>query len=73
MCLEVQKIASRSPAPAVNRLVGVADDKEILMPATEDIHQTVLRLVDVLKFINHDVLQALLPFFADILMFRKDV
>ena len=71
--IEVQEIASRGPAPRVDGLVGVADDEEVLVPAAEHVHEPVLRLVDVLELVNHDVLEALLPLLADRLVLGKDV
>ena len=43
------------------------------MPAAEHIHEAVLRLVDVLELVDHDVLEALLPLLADVLVLGEDV
>ena len=43
------------------------------MPAAEHVHEAVLRLVDVLELVDHDVLEALLPLLADVLVLGEDV
>ena len=43
------------------------------MVAAQDLHQLVLRRVDILKFIDHDVFQPLLPLEPDILMRAEDI
>ena len=43
------------------------------MVAAEGFHQLVLKRVDILEFIEHDVFEELLPLEADFLIFLKDV
>ena len=43
------------------------------MVIAEDLHELILRRVDVLEFVDHDVFQTLLPFEADILMRAENV
>ena len=71
--VKVQQIPHVGPAPCVDRLVGVADDEQVLVILAQHLHQRVLRRVNVLKFVDHDVFQPLLPLEADILMRAEDV
>lgn len=71
--VKVEQVSHIGAAPGINGLVGIAYDKQIFVIAAEHLHQLILETVDVLKFIDHDIFQPLLPFQPDILMFPKDV
>ena len=60
-------------APGVDRLVRVAHDEEIFVVAAEHLHQLILQAVNVLKLVDHDVFQPLLPLEADLRILLKDV
>ena len=51
--LEVEDVLQVGAAPFVNRLVGVADDAQIAVPAGEALNEQVLRPVRVLVFVDH--------------------
>ena len=71
--VKVQQIPHVRAAPRVDGLIRVADDEKILVIAAQDLHQLILRRVDILKFIDHDVFQPLLPFEPDVLMRAEDI
>ena len=66
MALEVEDVAGLGAAPAVDRLVVVADHAEVAPPAGQPPHQGKLRGVGVLVLIDHDVAEALLVFLLDL-------
>ena len=70
--VEVQKIAYIGAAPGVNGLVRISHDEKVVVVAAEGLHELVLERVDVLEFINHNVLQPLLPLQPDFLIFLKN-
>ena len=55
---EALQIAGAGAAPAVDGLVFVADDADVLARAGQQADQFFLRAVGVLKFVDHDVLKA---------------
>ena len=71
--VEVQQVAHVGSAPCVDGLIGIADDKQVLVILAQHLHQRVLRRVNVLKFVDHDVFQPLLPLEADILVRAENV
>ena len=62
----------RAP-PGIDGLVRVAHHEEVAVVARQDIRQGILVLVDVLKFVHHDVFEPLLPFPAGELVPLQDV
>ena len=73
LLVEVEQEAHVRAAPGVDRLVRVSDDEEVFVIGAQRAHQLVLRLVDVLELVDHDVLEPLLPFQTDLLVLREDV
>ena len=59
----------RTP-PFVNGLVGITDDKKVTIMAAQDREELPVGAAAVLHFVDHDVLEPLLPCFPD---FRKVV
>ena len=53
--LEVEDVAQVGAAPLVDRLVGIADDREVAMDLGEPADQQVLRPVRVLVLVDHHV------------------
>ena len=56
--LEVEDVADVGAAPAVDRLVVVADDHQVAVPAAEQLHELVLRAVGVLVLVDEHVAEA---------------
>ena len=52
-------------APAINGLIFVTDDAEVLLGVGEEAHQVVLDAIGVLIFVDVEILEAGLPLFAD--------
>ena len=52
--LEVEDVAQIGAAPAVDRLIGVADDRQVAMALGQPLDQMVLRPVRVLILVDHD-------------------
>ena len=71
--IEVQQIPDVCSAPGIDRLVGIAYDEEVVVIAAQHLHQRVLRLIDVLKFVDHDVFQPLLPLEPDVRILLEDI
>ena len=71
--VKLHEVLSVGAPPGINSLVRVSNDKKILMIITKHFHQLVLQIVDVLKLINHDVLQALLPLQPHLFILTEDV
>ena len=57
---EIQDVAQVRAAPAVNRLIGIADDAEVAVARRELMRDGELRVVGVLILVDQDVLEALL-------------
>ena len=55
---KAQHIAIICASPAIDGLVGIADDKEVVVEDGQMLQQLVLRLVGILKLIHQDVLVA---------------
>ena len=64
--LELQDVAVVGAAEAVHRLVGVADDGDVVVAAGEEEDDLVLRLVRVLVLVDEDVLEALAVVLEDV-------
>ena len=73
LLFKVQQVFDARPAPGIDGLIRVADDEQVLMVSAQHLHQPVLQLVDVLKFVDHDVFQPLLPLQADGVVLLKDI
>ena len=63
--VEIEDVLHIGAAPGVDRLVGIADDEEVAVMRAEHLHQLVLKRVDVLELVDHDVFQTTLPLEAD--------
>ena len=70
---KVQQIFAAGATPGINGLIRIPHDEKILMIGTKCIHQPVLQSVNILKFIDHDVLKPLLPFCTDGLILLKNI
>ena len=57
----MSEIGDISSAEGINGLIWISHNKEIVMPPGQNLHQLILQLVDILKFINQNVLQTFLP------------
>ena len=64
--VKIQQVFHICSPPGVNGLVRIAHDKQVLMVAAQDLHQPVLKLINVLKLVDHDILQPLLPLEPDV-------
>ena len=62
--IEIEKEFYVRAAPRIDRLIGIADDVEIPVLCGKCLCDFVLLFAYVLKFVDHDVLHACLPFFA---------
>ena len=51
--LEVEDVSQVGAAPAINRLIGVADHRQVAMPLGEPLNEVILRPVRVLIFVDH--------------------
>ena len=60
--VEIEQVLHVCPTPRVDGLVGVSHDEEIAVVGAQHLHELVLKTVDVLELVDHDVLEALLPF-----------
>lgn len=56
--LEVHDVADIGAAPAVDGLVGIADDAEVVVARRENLRELVLRAVRVLILVDEDVAEA---------------
>ena len=61
---EVEDVLDVSPTPAVDGLIFIADDADVVVLAGEELHELVLGLVGVLVLVDHDVLVAAVVAFA---------
>ncbi len=59
------QVADVGPAPAVDRLIVVADGSELGADAGQQLEELVLAGVGILVFVNQQVAQAVLPFLGD--------
>ena len=71
--VEIQQIFHVRAAPGVDGLIRVADDEEVFVVIAEHLHQLVLQLVDILKLVDHDVFEPLLPFETDVRILLEDI
>ena len=71
--VEIQQILHIGSTPSVDCLVRITHDEQVLMIPAQDLHQLILKLVDVLELIDHDILQPLLPLEAYGRILIKDV
>ena len=71
--VEIQQIAHIGTSPRIDRLIRISHDEQIAVIAAQYLHQTVLQRIDILKFINHDIFQALLPFMSDFLILLENI
>src|SRR5260370_39981574 len=61
---KTQKYGNISAAPAVDRLIFVADNTNVLLRSGQQPHQLVLHAIGVLIFVHVAILKASLPFLA---------
>ena len=66
--VKVQQESLVRAAPCIDCLIRITDNKEIIVIFTQHLHQFILRRIDILKLINHDIFQTLLPFQQNIRM-----
>lgn len=52
---------------------SVADDEQVLVEAAKGFHEAVLKPVDVLELVDHNIFEALLPLAADLRLALEDV
>ena len=71
--VEIREIAAVGAAPGVDGLIRIPDDEQVSVIAAQDLHQPVLRFVDVLELVDHDVFQPLLPLLPDLRGLAEDV
>ena len=71
--VKVQQVLHVGAPPGVDGLVRVPHDEEILVVSAQHFHQLILQLVDVLKLVDHDVFQPLLPLDPDVGPLPEDV
>ena len=71
--VEIQQILDVRAAPGVDRLVRVAHDEEVAVIAAQHLHQLVLQRVDILKLVDHDVFEPLLPLEPDVLVLLENI
>ena len=73
MLVKFQQVFHISSPPGIDGLVRVAHHKQVLVVAAQHLHELVLDLVDVLKLVDHDIFQPLLPLELDVLVAMKDI
>ena len=73
LSVEIQQILHIGPAPGIDSLVGVTDYKQVFVITAENLHQLILKEVYILKLIDHDVFQTLLPLQADFGLLPEDM
>jgi hypothetical protein len=61
VALELEDVADVRSAEGVDRLVGIADDEDVLVLAREQLEEAVLRVIRVLIFVDEHVAERLLP------------
>ena len=71
--VKMQEIPHIGAAPGINGLVRISHDEKVVVISAEGLHELVLERVDILEFINHDILQPLLPLQPDVLVFLKNI
>jgi len=59
--LKGEHVAHVGPAPAIDRLVVVADHAEVAVPPRQLLHEEVLRGVGILELVHQDVDEPVLP------------
>ncbi len=69
--IEVENIADLGPSPAVDRLIIIADHAEVIFRADQQLHKPILNPVGILKLIDQQVPEALLPAPPDLRMLFK--
>ena len=70
---EALQVSRARPAPAVNRLIFVADHADILPRARQQVHQLFLRRVCVLKLVHHQILKLIAPALAHVAMLPQQL
>ena len=71
--VEVEQVAHVGATPGVDGLVGVTDHEEVVVVPLQDLHELVLKAVDVLELVDHDVLEARLPLASNLRVVLEDV
>ena len=71
--VKIQQILDVRAAPGVDRLVRVAHDEEVAVIAAQHLHQLILQRVDILKLVDHDVFEPLLPLEPDVLVLLENI
>ena len=73
LCGKIHQETPICSPPAVNSLVRVTHHEQVPVPGAQRFHQLILEGVDVLEFVDHDVLQPLLPFQTDVFPFFENM
>ena len=71
--VKIQQIPDVRSTPGIDRLIRIPDNKQILMVSAQRFHQLILQKIDILKLINKNILQPLLPFLADFRALLKNI
>ena len=64
--LEVEDVPQIGAAPAINRLIGIADHRQVAMALGEPLDEVILRPVRVLIFVDHDEAELFGVLLADV-------
>ena len=71
--VEIEQVLHVGPAPSVDGLIGIADDEQVAMIAGKHLHELVLKPIDVLELVDHDVFEPFLPFETQVLAPTEDL
>ncbi len=71
VALEVENISDVGAAPAVNRLILIADHTDVFVRLGEQAHQLILAAIGVLILVNHDEFEAAIHLKAQIGIMRQ--
>ena len=71
--VEIEQVFHVGPTPSVDGLIGIADDEQVAMIASEHLHELVLKPIDVLELVDHDIFEPFLPFEAQVLSAAEDL
>ncbi len=62
---KTKDVADFRTTPAIDRLVVVTNHTEVAMPGSEQMDQSILNLVGILKFVDQNVMKSLTILFKD--------
>ena len=71
--VKIQEKMYVGTSPGIDSLIRISNHKKVLVISRQNLHQLMLKRIDILELINHNILKALLPLELNVFIPGKDI